>query len=123
MSYKPPVEFDNQERSGPARRVEAILNDMDISFTPEQEFPPYKVDIYITEFHVALEIDGPFHTKAKDKTRDRYLEKFYALPVKRMNSTRWQQKGRIKDNIIKFIEEHADTATERKAVWLGRSGS
>lgn len=122
MSYRPPVGFDNQKRSGPARRVESILDEMDISYEPEQEFPPYAVDIYLTEWHVAIEVDGPFHTKPKDRVRDRYLEKWYALPVRRLNSTRWQQKGKIKQLITDFIELHAETAAERKAVWLNHSG-
>lgn len=122
MSYRPPVQ-DNFKRSGAARRVESILDKMDISYESEQEFPPYAVDIYLPEWHVAIEVDGPFHTKSKDLVRDKYLEKFYKLPVRRLNSTRWQQKGKIKQLITQFIELHCEDVATRKEVWLNRSGN
>ena len=47
----------------------------------ETSFPPKWVDCYLPEYHVAVEADGPYHTRQKDMDRDAFLMVRYALPV------------------------------------------
>lgn len=106
---------DNRERSGPHRRVEQILDKMGISYISEYSFPPYTVDVYLPEWRLGCEIDGPLHSKAKDKVRDSYLAAWYFLPVLRISAKIWQSSKKIEEQIIAFIEEQAESADDRKA--------
>lgn len=63
------------------RRIMSILNDLNYTPDPEYLFPPYVVDIYIREFHLAIEYDGPGHNKKKDSERDSLLLIRYNLPI------------------------------------------
>lgn len=102
------------ERSGPHRRIEGILDDMGLSYMSEERFLPYQVDILLPEFWVAIEVDGPFHSKSKDAIRDRFILEYYKVPIMRINAKRWLGKDIIKKEIIEFIEEWAETSEERK---------
>lgn len=104
---------DNQ-RSGPHRRVEDILTKMPISFMSEEQFPPYTVDIYLPEWHLGIEIDGPLHSKSKDAVRDEYLEKYYYLPILRIDAKLWIKEADIVKKITRFIEEMSEDAQDRK---------
>ena len=108
---------DNQERSKPHRRVESYLDESGISYLSEQEFSPYTVDIYLPEWHLGIEVDGPFHTKTKDKIRDQWLEERYGLLLIRLDMKFWRSKQYINDNILAFIEKYADTCIDRKSQW------
>lgn len=105
---------DNKERSKPHRRVEACLDEIGISYFSEHSLWPYKVDIYIPEWHLAIEVDGPFHSQSKDKIRDNFLYVMYGLIILRLNMKIWHSKRSIKDRVIAFIEHNADTAEDRK---------
>ncbi len=102
------------ERSGPHRRVEGILDDMGISYMSEEPFPPYKIDILLPEFWVAIEVDGPFHSKNKDRIRDQFILEYFYLPIMRINAKKWLQREWLKKEITEFIEEWAETSEERK---------
>jgi hypothetical protein len=47
----------------------------------EVDFPPYRVDIYLPDFHVAVEVDGPRHTDRVDRKRDHELGEEYRLRI------------------------------------------
>lgn len=105
----------DKQRSGPHRRVEQILDKMGISYISEYPFPPYTVDVYLPEWRCAVEIDGPLHSKNKDKVRDNYLEAWYLLPVLRIDAKRWHSSKKIEEQITTFIEEYAESSDDRKA--------
>lgn len=63
------------------RRVVALLERRGLGVQEEINFPPYKVDIYLPDFHVAVEVDGPLHTARADRRRDRALNAEYGLYV------------------------------------------
>lgn len=102
------------QRSGPHRRVEKILDGMDINYSSEEGFPPYTLDIYLPEWHLAIEVDGPAHSVKKDEVRDRWFLEFHGIPTLRLDATLWFRTATIEAKIIAFIEEHADTVEERK---------
>lgn len=109
---------DNKQRSKPHRRVEAILDDMGVSYFSEFPMKPYTVDIYIPEWHIAVEVDGPFHVKDKDAVRDDFLNKTYGVEILRLNAKAWMPKPVIEGALTGFIENHADTVMTRKKLCL-----
>lgn len=108
---------DNFVRSKPHRQVEKHLQKIGLSYLSEKDFPPYIVDIYLPEWHIGIEIDGPFHSKNKDKVRDKYLMIHYGLPVIRFGLPEITFKN-LEPKITAFIEEHEPTAWDRKELWL-----
>lgn len=108
----------NSERSGPHRRVEKILDEMKIPYLSEEQFSPYKVDIYLPSWHLVIEVDGPYHSKSKDEVRDAWLKARYGLLVLRIDARIWHSKTEIQKKVLEFLEEHADTFEDRKMVWL-----
>jgi very-short-patch-repair endonuclease len=107
---------DNKFRSKPHRRIESILEEMNINFDSEKPFPPYSVDIYLPEWHLGIEADGPYHSKNKDKGRDTWLNERFGLILLRIDVKIWHNKRYIQDKIIEFIENNSDSLTERKAI-------
>lgn len=106
---------DNQQRSGPHRRVEQILDKMGVSYLSEYPFPPYVVDIYLPEWRLAIEVDGPLHSKTKDVVRDGYLAAWYRVPTLRISAKIWQNTKTIESKILTFIEEQSESTDDRKA--------
>ena len=51
---------------------------------PQEDFPPYVVDVYIPDMKLAIEIDGPLHLRKKDKKRDQVLMDEYGVDVWRL---------------------------------------
>lgn len=83
----------------------------------EYPFPPYQVDVYVPEAHVAFEADGQGHTKSRDEKRDSILLEQYGLLVRRFDGRLLETKeltSQLEDEVIDFIDEHAITARERK---------
>lgn len=113
---------DNKQRSGPHRRVEKILDkQLGLSnYLSEQPFPPYTVDIYFPEWHVAIEVDGPLHSDKKDKIRDQYLETFYGLKIMRIDVAVWHSDIAIRTEILEWLEWNCEDVDARKHLWSTR---
>lgn len=104
---------DNSERSNEHRKVERWLAQMGLAFESEVAFEPYRVDIYLPEWHLAIEVDGPYHHQKHDKARDGYLRDNYGLEILQAN---FRELGRehSKDVIRKFIVQGAATEEDRR---------
>ena len=51
----------------------------------EVEFPPYRVDIYLPDHHLAVEVDGPVgHSNRENDRRDTALWQAYGLKTLRV---------------------------------------
>lgn len=87
-----------------------------VGFPNEMEvnFPPYTVDIYVYEAHVALEFDGPTHYKKKDRKRDTFLLANYQLPVFRIKKV--SPAEQVMDQIINFVGEFIESAEKRRVI-------
>ena len=99
------------------RQLYRILDEMGLSFIEEQEFPPYRVDAYCPELHVAFEADGPHHTRARDKRRDALLMKQYGLHVHRIRQHSFSTataRAFIRVDIQKEIDGWSETMAVRK---------
>ena len=82
----------------------------------EAFFPPFSVDCYISEFHMGVEVDGPYHKmhRKRDKERDKILREEYGLiifrvSVRDVNS----KKSNWIDSFLTLAEQHLETVEER----------
>lgn len=104
------------DRSRPHRAVERVLDDMRISYISEHPVDVYSLDVYLPEWNLAIEIDGPYHLKRHDNRRDKELRDNYGIETLRLKVANqyWSQK-RIHAAVVEFVEEHANSVKERKA--------
>lgn len=68
------------------QRLNQLLSGFGFVVEDESEFPPFTVDCYISDLHLAFEYDGPQHSKARDEKRDAYLMMQFGLPVLRVSA-------------------------------------
>ena len=65
---------DETTRTFPHRAVERALDLLGIAYISEYSgFPPYQLDMYIPEWRIAIEYDGPYHSPKHDRERDAVL--------------------------------------------------
>lgn len=114
MKHLKVSENDHSSRSRPHKRIEKILDGMDINYSSEERFAPYTLDIYLPEWHLAIEVDGPAHSEKKDQVRDQWFLEFHGIPTLRLDATVWHKTQTIQENITAFIEQHAGTVETRK---------
>lgn len=107
---------DTFSRSGPHRKVERILDSMGLAYESEYPFPPYTVDIYLSEFLASIEIDGPYHSQRHDVERDKNLFDRYGLILLRLKVKDGLQPDKIENLILEFINQHTDTVDARRLV-------
>ena len=69
------------ELSHPHIRLVEILQASYYVVNSEVDFGPFKVDIYLPEHHLAIEVDGPHHGPKRDAKRDDYLREEFFLPT------------------------------------------
>ena len=92
---------------------------MGVSFISENdEFPPYTLDLYLPDYHAAIEVDGPSHNRKRDKARDTWMLERYFVPTMRIRARGpWQSQEKLEKTITEFLIEHADDVEERKIQW------
>lgn len=110
------VSSDNTSRSGPHRKVERILDSIGLAYESEYPFPPYTVDIYLSEWLIGIEIDGPYHRYQHDVNRDRNLFDRYGLLLLRLRTKDGLQPDKVENLILEFIDKHVDTVDARRLV-------
>lgn len=98
------------------QRVHDVLTDLGLVVEDEVPAGVYTIDMYVREFHVAVEFDGPHHLRPKqkrhDRDRDAWLEEYAALPVFRVSHVT----DGLSDALRAFMEEHAETTGDRYTV-------
>jgi very-short-patch-repair endonuclease len=80
-------------------KVIHFLESRGVQLIEEVPFPPYTVDIYIPDYHIAVEVDGPQHSKKNDTKRDKVLIKEYKLWMFRVTDREFNS------NPLKFYTE------------------
>ena len=95
-------------------RLTGLIQNLGFHVEDEHPFPPYSVDCYVPEAHVAFEADGPGHLKKRDAARDAELELIYGVLVRRFSQKDLENTTQVEDEIIEFIDRHADTAETRR---------
>jgi very-short-patch-repair endonuclease len=102
-------------RTRPHRRIERLLDAEGIAYITEcEDFPPYCLDLYLGEWHLCVEVDGPTHAKysLKDRARDALLIERYSIPTLRLSTELSAPDSRAR--LIEFIEQWAESSDERK---------
>ncbi len=87
------------------KKVSKRIERLGISVQDEIPFPPYTVDIYLPEYHAAVEIDGPHHSETKDTLRDQRLWEEYRLYVLRIDIGEAKKASHVKKIVIEFVGE------------------
>lgn len=82
----------------------------------EQEFPPYRVDIYVPAWHAAIEADGPQHQDRAMNQRDTVLLATYRLPVLHVDDALWENKAKLMEALWGFQIRHRLQATKDNRV-------
>ena len=106
------------------KKVIKFLEKWGIELMEEVDFPPYRVDIFVPEVHVVIEVDGPHHSKKANEKRDKKLLEEYLLPTFRIDASDVRTSKNWEDALFLFFGEHAWTAVERweecsiKVPWL-----
>lgn len=108
------MNHQENERTHWHRKAEYWISELGIQYQSEIPFPPYQVDIYIPDCHVAIEIDGPFHMRKHDERRDEELMTIYGLPVIRISSKKGIKREQFRVSLVAGLERWGATAKERK---------
>ena len=108
-----------RERTRPHRDLEHLLSEMELSHLSEVPVAGYVLDIYLTEWHLAIEVDGPTHTtySLRDRARDKRLLDV-GIPTLRIKANYVKTPG-TRAAIETFIVAEAPTTKERKAKCQG----
>ncbi len=94
------VDSVTTERTNLHRSVEALLDEMGISYQSEVPIDGYCLDIYLPEWHLAIEVDGMGHYPKKDQKRDTYLLLEHNIQTLRITKP-------DREKIVAFIERCA----------------
>jgi len=79
------------------------LENKGLELMEEVSFPPYRVDIYLPDYHAVIEYDGPQHTAKQDYKRDVFLVDEYKLTVFHVSAKDWSDKNDLWARITDFL--------------------
>lgn len=113
--------------TGPHKLLHAFLRDsrvgMGFRVEDEVEVGKYRLDCFVRELWIGFECDGKrIHAgvtkQKKDEARDAWVSENAGIPIMRIQAdalqfTQWEK---LKPIVLAFVEEHADTVEERKAI-------
>ena len=93
--------------------VAAWVKEAGFGSSLEEDFPPYVVDIYISDLHLGIELDGPHHFKKRDQRRDEELLRDYGLVIWRHNNDEivGKFKSSFIDNLMTFAQGKINAET------------
>lgn len=94
-------------------KVMKWVENQGIGVQEEVDFPPYRVDIYLPDFHAAVEVDGPQHAEKRDARRDNLLGRQYQLVVFHIPIELFNNKKQLTEEFIMFTAAAAYSAEER----------
>lgn len=106
--FHPAGKFTNTK---PHLRLAEILASLGFRVLKEVNFGTFFIDCYTSEFHLGFEADGPYHSKGKDKKRDKFLLESFKLPILRLKNDVLMAKGEeenVKNTIMSFISSFSD---------------
>ena len=95
------------------KKAVKLIEIIGVELIEEVDFPPYRVDCYLPDYHIAVEIDGPQHTKPADLKRDLFLMREYKLPVLHITEPELKNKIYFRETLLYFIEDWNKTVEER----------
>ena len=95
----------------------------------EVDFPPFRADCYLPDYHCVVEVDGPQHSEKADNKRDRELCDVYGLFVfhisskdvnklSELNWNMWKEKLRLFLIRAKIDKNERWESCKMKTPWL-----
>ena len=99
--------------TAPHKIIMTYLENRGVELIEECFFPPWTVDLFLPDFHAAIEIDGPQHEKKRDEERDEELLQVYELPIFRIKTEHTKFPERWEEDLKTFLEVCKITADER----------
>ena len=103
--------------------VVKALERVGLGLQVEVEFPPYRVDIYLPDYHLVVEVDGPVgHSGRENDRRDKALWRAYGLRTLRVHHN--IKTEQLVAEVRRTIKEWGHDAATRKekaemaAPWL-----
>lgn len=96
--------------------VEKWLLDERISFTREEPCLSYSLDFYLPEWHLCIEVDGPYihHIASKNMRRDAKVRGRGVVTLRLTSTDVASKPDDCKARIREFIEHWAGSTKERK---------
>lgn len=85
-----------------------------------RDFRPWVLDFYLSEWHLCIEVDGPYmhHAPATNAKRDADLLERFGIPTLRFDVSRRQPtRKQVMLSVIAFVELHEPTTRERMEQW------
>ncbi len=111
-------QLNDTELSGPHKRFLSVLREVGVAVVSEYKITihghKYKLDCFLPDYLVAVEVDGPYHHKKHDKTRDDAL---YSIGVLTMRVPADTAEVLKVDAIAKILEGLEESIQERKQYW------
>ena len=80
----------------------------------EVDFPPFRADCYLPDYHCVVEVDGPQHSEKADNKRDKELCDVYGLYVFHISSKNVNKKHKWAwelRNLLSFARASASWAS------------
>ena len=103
------------------KKVIKFLENWGIQLMEEVDFPPYRVDIFIPEVHVVIEVDGPHHSKKANEKRDKKLLEEYLLPTFRIDASDVRTSENWEAELFDFFREHSWTTEFRREICMPKT--
>lgn len=98
------------------KRISDLCRRQGLNVNDEEPVGRFSIDIYLPEWHLGIEVDGPTHSPRKDERRDGELWADYGLPILRLrHDTALDPAWEL---IEAFIVGHHPTVEARKRLWL-----
>jgi len=101
------------EMSDLHRELTRLLQNWGLELMDEVPFPPFQVDIYVPQAHVAIEADGPQHNRRADERRDEKLFELYDLPVIHVTDEAIAEQASLRYALLAHIGIYMQTAEQR----------
>ena len=86
------------------KAVIARLEKWGLGVMEEIDFPPFRADIYLPDFHAVVEVDGPRHAESADRRRDRELGRAYGLYVFHVAAEDARSPAKWRQGLVSFLK-------------------
>ena len=103
------------ELSGPHRKLISLLQKHQYIVESEVDLYPWKLDIYLPDYHVGVEVDGPQHGVKRESKRDRDIFELYGIPIIRIKAQDVSEDCLVL--IAEFCDQYVFSFPERMKVF------
>ena len=95
-----PIDLPRNYTAGQLK-LEKILKSMGFQTVLEYPVDQYKLDVFLPNYNIGFEYDGPFHWKKRDQKRDAQIKEKHDIMIMRVTDVNDKD---LKEKILHFIE-------------------